>query len=111
MKALKYPVSHTSQSGCVVTEPTVFVYLPGGHLVWVMHESCSVLVLDMNALNDPVGQTSHSGWEVGVAGIFVYLPGGHLVWARHHSKGQTVGKATHQKVFQWLPNYAVAYEK
>ena len=37
--SLKNPVAQTSHSGWVVVVPTVFVYLPGGHLVWAAHHS------------------------------------------------------------------------
>ena len=33
VRALKNPLTHVPHSGWVVTVPTVFVYLPGGHLV------------------------------------------------------------------------------
>ena len=89
-------------------EPTVCVYLPGGHLVWTRQESVTVLLLDVKAAKDPAAQTSHLGWAAAVPAIFVYLPDGHLVWARHHSKGQTVGKKMHMEIVcGLLPHYKV----
>ena len=55
------------------------MYLPGGHLVWAVQESVSVLVIDVAALKNPVAHGSHWGCVLGEPAILVYLPGWHLV--------------------------------
>ena len=90
-KALKNPVTHVSQVGSVVLLPTVFVNLPGGHLVCATQESVTMVLFDDESVKNPVAHTSHVGCVVALPIAFVYLPGGHLVWAIHPS-GQPVGK-------------------
>ena len=59
----------------MVVLPAIFVYLPGGHLVWAMHESVLLLILDVDALKNPGVHTSQSVWELVVPAAFAYLPG------------------------------------
>ena len=90
--ALKNPDTHVSQSVWVVVVPTIFVYLPGGHLMWeVMQESVLLLLIDAKALKNPFGHTSHSGWVVTEPIAFVYLPGGHFGWAMHRPIDNNAG--------------------
>ena len=85
----------------MVAEPGVVVYLPGGHLVWAMHKSVLVLLLDVKALKNPVTHDTHSGCVVAEPAVFVYLPGGHLVWAVHHSEGQSNTSVTEMR-YPWI---------
>ena len=77
--ALKNPTAHTSHLGCAVAEPTVCVYLPGGHLVWARQESAWMLLLDVETLKNPGAHASHVGSAVIVPAVLVYFPGGHVV--------------------------------
>ena len=82
---------HASHVGSVVLVPAIFVYLPGGHLLWATHESVSRLLLEVKALKNPSTHVSHVGSALLLPAVLVYLPGGHfLVWAAHHSKLQSV---------------------
>ena len=91
VRALKNPLTHVPHSGWVVTVPTVFVYLPGGHLVWARQESVWMLLLDVKSLKKPGRHASHVGSVALLPAVLVYLPGEHfLVCAVHHSKGQSV---------------------
>ena len=74
------------------------MYLPGGHLVWSMHESVLVLFLDVCALKNPDAHASQSVWVLVVPAVFVYLPGGHLMWAVHHSDGQFFMTDKHARI-------------
>ena len=84
VKALKNPVAHTSHLGWVVTEPIIFVYLPGGHLVWAAHESVRIMLFDVDALKNPDTHASQSTWALVVPAFLVYLPGGHLMLRAAH---------------------------
>ena len=96
VRALKNPLTHVPHSGWVVTVPTVFVYLPGGHLVWARQESVWMLLLDVKPLKKPGRHASHVGSVALLPAVLVYLPGEHfLVWAVHHSKGQSVANGKH----------------
>ena len=61
VESLKNPAAHTSHLGSAVTEPDESVYLPGGHLVWAVHKSVTVLLFDVNALKKPAAHASHVG--------------------------------------------------
>ena len=92
--AFSYPGAHGSHSGWVVVVPAVFVYLPGGHLVWAIRQaSVLVLLTDVKALKNPFGHASHSGWKVTKPFTFVYFPGGHFVCTVHLA--QPVATAKH----------------
>ena len=96
--ALNVPRMHASHVGSVVLVPAIFVYLPGGHLVWATQESVSRLLLDVKTLKNPVMHVSHVGSALLLPAVLVYLPGGHfLVWAAHHSKRQSVANEEHVK--------------
>ena len=86
VRALKNPLTHVPHSGWVVTVPTVFVYLPGGHLVWARQESVWMLLLDAKALKNPGTHALHVGSVVLLPAVLMYVPGGHLMWARHTSE-------------------------
>ena len=58
---MKNPVAHASHVGWAVAEPDETVCLPGGHLVWAVHTSVTVLLFDVNALKNPAGHASHVG--------------------------------------------------
>ena len=58
---LKKPVAHDSHLGWAVTEPETLVYLPGGHLVWAVHKSVTVLLFDVKALKNPAIHALHVG--------------------------------------------------
>ena len=83
VEALKNPAEHAWHWGWAETEPTSFVYVPGGHLVWGVQESVVVPLLDLVALKNPVAHSSHSDWVVAVPGVLVYFPGGHLACGVH----------------------------
>ena len=53
------------------------VCLPGGHLVWTVQESVSVLLVDVSDLKNPVAHSLHRGCAEGPPLASVYLPGGH----------------------------------
>ena len=97
VKALENPFGHTSHLGWVVVVPDVFVYLPGGHLVWAVHKSALLLFLDVDALKNPVMHASQSVWALIVPAAFVYLPGGQWLCLVHHSKGQCFETKKHFK--------------
>ena len=90
VNALKNPATQVLHVGWAVAEPGEWVYFPGGHLVWAVHESVTVLLFDVNALKNPTMHTSHVGWTVAEPGEWVYLPGGHLVWAAHVRLGHPI---------------------
>ena len=50
VKGWKNPGEHASHVGCKVTDPAAKVYVPGGHLVWAVQKSSSVLFFDVMAL-------------------------------------------------------------
>ena len=62
------PGAHASHVGCLLVVPATAVYLPGGHLVWVMQEpasfSVTVLFVELPVLMYPGLHGSHSGWVV-----------------------------------------------
>ena len=50
VKGWKNPGEHASHVGCKVTDPAAKVYFPGGHLVWAVHQSVLVLLVDVKDL-------------------------------------------------------------
>ena len=52
VEALKNPGPHTSHLGWAVAEPAVFVYLPGGHLVWAVHHSKGQPIANENDIGE-----------------------------------------------------------
>ena len=53
------------------------VCLPGGHFVWAVQESVSVLLVDVSDLKNPVAHSLHRGCAEDAPLASVYLPGGH----------------------------------
>ena len=58
---LKNPIAHALHVGWAVAEPVAVVYLPGGHLVWAVQESVTLLLFDDNTLKNPITHASHVG--------------------------------------------------
>ena len=104
MTALKNPAAHGSHWGSVVVDPIALVYLPGGHLVWAVHESSLRLLVDETALKNPAAHDSHRGWAVTEPTTVVYLPSGHVAWTVHWLSGQPV-EQNKKSIRTYRPRY------
>ena len=78
VESLKNPATHTSHLGSAVLLPLLLVYLPAGHLVWVVQDSFLVAMLDVVSLKNSGAHDLHSGPPMRVT--LMYLPGGHVMF-------------------------------
>ena len=79
VEPLKNPVAHDLHLGWEMAEPTVCVYVPGGHLLCAEQKSILMLLVDVVPLKSPTAHRAHSGWVVTVPAVLVYFAAGHLM--------------------------------